>query len=132
MDKQNRIVKAVAKLPMSDRKEIARRIIEQIDLDSTWADASDRAQQLIPLAARAIGCDYLPDQRRITDVMVRQFVAAQMEQDGYSHTAIGQALGRDHSTVTQMLRSMDALLDGFYGQEAISQYKMFRVLIFDL
>ena len=130
MDKQDRIVKAAEKLSIAERKNIAMRLISGIERESGTLDATVRFHQLVPLAEKALDVQYspLPMSRRHEDVMVRMFCAAQMVDEGYSRAQIGRAMLRDHSSVTGLIRSIEALRDGFYGPKAAMQYKDFQEL----
>jgi len=130
MDRADRIVRIVTRMPLDERRDIALRIIAGIEREVGTIDAVVRFGMLVPLAEKVIGAEYspLPMSRRREDVMIRMFVAAQMADEGYTHSQIGRAMLRDHSSVTCMLHNMRELKAGFYGTPALKQYKEFKML----
>jgi len=129
MDQQERIVRAANKLPLSERKAVALRILDGVEKEVGTIDAAVRFRMLVPLAEEALGTSYspLPMSRRREDVMIRMFAAAQMVEEGYSTTQIGRAMLRNHSSVTAMMRSMKELKAGYYGPLALRQYEEFKL-----
>ena len=68
----------------------------------------DRVAQIIAEVSRLSGvaeADILSRKRRAEIVSARNLVAAECRRLGMSYSAIGRALGRDHSTVQQGLRA---------------------------
>ena len=124
MDTQERIVREVRKMTLAERKEIALRILSDVEKEVGTLDATVRFHMLVPFAESALGVSYspLPMSRRREDVMVRWFVAKQMAEEGYTRADIGRAMLRNHSSVTLMIRSVEAIQDGYLGKTALRQY----------
>lgn len=128
MDTQERIVREVRKMTLAERKEIALRILSEVEKEVGTLDATVRFRRLVPFAESALGVSYspLPMSRRREDVMVRWFVAKQMAEEGYTRADIGRAMLRNHSSVTLMIRSVEAIQDGYLGKTALRQYNDFK------
>ena len=128
MDTQERIVREVRKMTLAERKEIALRILSDVEKEVGTLDATVRFHMLVPFAESALGVSYspLPMSRRREDVMVRWFVAKQMAEEGYTRADIGRAMLRNHSSVTLMIRSVEAIQDGYLSKTALRQYNDFK------
>ena len=118
-------------MTLAERKEIALRILSEVEKEVGTLDATIRFRMLVPFAESALGVSYspLPMSRRREDVMVRWFVAKQMAEEGYSHSEIGRAMLRNHSSVTLMIHSVEALQEGYFGKIAMRQYNDFKLKV---
>lgn len=61
-----------------------------------------RGETLLEIAAIALGVGGIGRSGRHTDVFGRSLVAWQMRSEGFSTIEIGDAIGKDHSTITYL------------------------------
>lgn len=119
----------VSRMELTQQKEIARRIIENIDIQSRVVDSVTRYSRLVPIAENACDWEMDADRKRDGDVLVRAFVAKQMVSEGFSLNSIGRAMGRDHATVLFARRIADAVESGYQGAERQKKWRKFQTLL---
>lgn len=84
---------------------------------------SERYQLLLSKAEEAVGRK-LTSERSSDNTLIRSFVAYQMRKDGYSNSEIGRKMGRDHSSVTHLVRKFNDMLS--VPAAYASEMEMFR------
>ncbi len=129
MDKQNTIIRQVARLPLETRKAIAVAIIRSIDRDENRTTAEVRFEQLVQIGEQVLGCNYTGNRKSTEDVYIRNMAAKVMRDDGYTYTVIGRAMHRDYTSVIVMVRRAADMEAGFYGKSLQDKYNEFMARI---
>lgn len=129
-EKAEIIVKRANSLSVEERVAIVREIEDSINKDRRIINVGKRYQFLLPLAEKAVGHQMRPEKRDMLDVRVRMFVAYRLRTEGYFLSAIGGAMGMDHSSIYHLFDKMrDMFLVPMIYKEEIHQYKEFENLI---
>lgn len=89
----------------------------------------ERYASLLPAAEAATGTR-LTERRSNDNTLVRVFLAYRLSEEGYGLSEIGRAMGRNHSTISHLIkRFRDMLLLPIVYKEEIALYKRFEGMI---
>lgn len=96
----NEIMDAVRPMTLAAKKEIAYKVIREIDRLEILESAEARFAAIIQTAEEVTGLRYDPERRDYCSVMLRTVTAWRMMDEGHSVSDIGRAMGKDHSSVS--------------------------------
>lgn len=118
------IVRNAAKLTKDERISLARRLIEQPET-IPQVQAERRFSFLLPIAEEVVG-KKMERRRNTEDVLIRQFIAYKMRDEGLHVSDIARAMGIHHATVIHYVKQMKNFFDEpiFYMKE-LGQYCKF-------
>lgn len=121
------IIRNASMLPLEQRKEIARRILERPDA-LPRSDAEEKMDLLLPIAEKVVG-QKMGYTKSLEDVKIRSFVSYYMWKAGQPVTQIAELLGMHHSTVIKYTRKVRCFFDlpVFYAKE-VEEYLRFKEL----
>lgn len=98
------IMDAVHSLPMYEKKDLAYKVIREIDRIEKMEGVTQRWDTVLYTAITVTGKRYTTGSRDATSVLLRTISVWRMMDEGYSYTDIGRAMGKDHSTVSYYAR----------------------------
>lgn len=107
------------------------RAIERIRTSVSAAEMEPmkrRYDQLVSIA-EVVCCGKLTEDRTDMSVKIRALVAWRLAEEGHSRTKIGNVMGRQHSTVTELINKIKTwkCVPGFYYNE-LTQLNRFEYL----
>lgn len=103
------IVRNAAKLTKDERISLARRLIEQPET-IPQVQAERRFSFLLPIAEEVVG-KKMERRRNTEDVLIRQFIAYKMRDEGLHVSDIARAMGIHHATVFHYVKQMQTCFD---------------------
>ena len=98
------IMDSIKALPMGAKKDLAYKVIREIDRIEKLEGAAQRFATLLAIAESVTGLRNDPKRRDSQSVLLRTIIVWRMIDEGYSYTDIGRAMGKDHSTVSYFAR----------------------------
>ena len=98
------IMDSIKALPMGAKKDLAYKVIREIDRIEKLEGAAQRFATLLAIAESVTGLRNDPKRRDSQSVFLRTIIVWRMIDEGYSYTDIGRAMGKDHSTVSYFAR----------------------------
>ena len=98
------IMDSIKALPMGAKKDLAYKVIREIDRIEKLEGAAQRLATLLAIAESVTGLRNDPKRRDSQSVLLRTIIVWRMIDEGYSYTDIGRAMGKDHSTVSYFAR----------------------------
>lgn len=98
------IMDSIKALPMGAKKDLAYKVIREIDRIEKLEGAAQRFATLLAIAESVTGLRNDPKRRDSQSVLLRTIIVWRMIDEGYSYTDIGRAMGKDHSTVSYYAR----------------------------
>ena len=98
------IMDSIKALPMGAKKDLAYKVIREIDRIEKLEGAAQRFATLLAIAESVTGLRNDPKRRDSQSVLLRTIIVWRMIDEGYSYTDIGMAMGKDHSTVSYFAR----------------------------
>ena len=117
------IMDAVHSLPMYEKKDLAYKVIREIDRIEKLEGATQRLATLLAIAESVTGLRNDPKRRDSQSVLLRTIIVWRMIDEGYSYTDIGRAMGKDHSTVSYFARMRkDAVAIPMAFREHLTMY----------
>ena len=124
-DKREALVRRIRKFPQQDRRYIIGSAILDLDRDLTKPYGPDRYSILKKIAEQATGHP-LTEHRTRGNTDIRTILAKTMRIEGYTMAEIGTYMGRDHSTVSYYITTMDfAIEHPIYCADLIEKYNTF-------
>ena len=117
------IVRNAAKLTKDERISLARRLIEQPET-IPQVQAEQRFSFLLPIAEEVVG-KKMERRRNTEDVLIRQFIAYKMRDEGLHVSDIARAMGIHHATVIHYVKQMRNCFDEpiFYAKELENYFR---------
>jgi len=117
------IMDSIKSLPMFEKKDLAYKVIREIDRIEKMEGVTQRWDTVLFTAIRVTGKPYTTGSRDAQTVLVREIAAWRMMDEGYSITDIGRAMGKDHSTVSYYARMRkDAVAIPMAFREHLTMY----------
>ena len=117
------IMDSIKALPMYEKKDLAYKVIREIDRIEKMEGVTQRWDTVLFTAIRVTGLPYITGSRDAQTVLVREIAAWRMMDEGYSITDIGRAMGKDHSTVSYYARMRkDAVAIPMAFREHLTMY----------
>ena len=117
------IMDSIKALPMGAKKDLAYKVIREIDRIEKLEGASQRLATLLAIAESVTGLRNDPKRRDSQSVLLRTIIVWRMIDEGYSYTDIGRAMGKDHSTVSYYARMRkDAVAIPMAFREHLTMY----------
>ena len=117
------IMDSIKALPMGAKKDLAYKVIREIDRIEKLEGASQRLATLLAIAESVTGLRNDPKRRDSQSVLLRTIIVWRMIDEGYSYTDIGRAMGKDHSTVSYFARMRkDAVAIPMAFREHLTMY----------
>ena len=98
------IMDSIKALPMGAKKDLAYKVIREIDRIEKLEGAAQRFATLLAIAESVTGLRNDPKRRDSQSVLLRTIIVWRMIDEGYSYSDIGRAMGKDHSTVSYFAR----------------------------
>lgn len=98
------IMDSIKALPMGAKKDLAYKVIREIDRIEKLEGAVQRFATLLAIAESVTGLRNDPKRRDSQSVLLRTIIVWRMIDEGYSYSDIGRAMGKDHSTVSYFAR----------------------------
>ena len=98
------IMDSIKALPMGAKKDLAYKVIREIDRIEKLEGAAQRFATLLAIAESVTGLRNDPKRRDSQSVLLRTIIVWRMIDEGYSYTDIGRTMGKDHSTVSYYAR----------------------------
>lgn len=98
------IMDSIKALPMFEKKDLAYKVIREIDRIEKMEGVTQRWDTVLFTAIRVTGLPYITGSRDAKTVLIREIAAWRMMDEGYSISDIGRAMGKDHSTVSYYAR----------------------------
>jgi uncharacterized protein YerC len=117
------IMDSIKALPMGAKKDLAYKVIREIDRIEKLEGAAQRFATLLAIAESVTGLRNDPKRRDSQSVLLRTIIVWRMIDEGYSYTDIGRAMGKDHSTVSYFARMRkDAVAIPMAFREHLTMY----------
>ena len=117
------IMDSIKSLPMYEKKDLAYKVIREIDRIEKMEGVTQRRDTVLFTAIRVTGLPYITGSRDAQTVLVREIAAWRMMDEGYSISDIGRAMGKDHSTVSYYARMRkDAVAIPMAFREHLTMY----------
>lgn len=117
------IMDSIKALPMGAKKDLAYKVIREIDRIEKLEGAAHRFATLLAIAESVTGLRNDPKRRDSQSVLLRTIIVWRMIDEGYSYTDIGRAMGKDHSTVSYFARMRkDAVAIPMAFREHLTMY----------
>lgn len=117
------IMDSIKSLPMGAKKDLAYKVIREIDRIEKMEGVTQRWDTVLFTAIRVTGKPYTTGSRDAQTVLVREIAAWRMMDEGYSISDIGRAMGKDHSTVSYYARMRkDAVAIPMAFREHLTMY----------
>ena len=117
------IMDSIKALPMGAKKDLAYKVIREIDRIEKLEGAAQRFATLLAIAESVTGLRNDPKRRDSQSVLLRTIIVWRMMDEGYSITDIGRAMGKDHSTVSYYARMRkDAVAIPMAFREHLTMY----------
>lgn len=117
------IMDSIKALPMGAKKDLAYKVIREIDRIEKLEGAAQRFATLLAIAESVTGLRNDPKRRDSQSVLLRTIIVWRMIDEGYSYTDIGRAMGKDHSTVSYYARMRkDAVAIPMAFREHLTMY----------
>ena len=117
------IMDSIKALPMGAKKDLAYKVIREIDRIEKMEGVTQRWDTVLFTAIRVTGKQYTTGSRDAQTVLVREIAAWRMMDEGYSISDIGRAMGKDHSTVSYYARMRkDAVAIPMAFREHLTMY----------
>ena len=117
------IMDSIKALPMGAKKDLAYKVIREIDRIEKLEGAAQRFATLLAIAESVTGKQYTTGSRDATSVLLRTISVWRMMDEGYSISDIGRAMGKDHSTVSYYARMRkDAVAIPMAFREHLTMY----------
>lgn len=117
------IMDSIKALPMGAKKDLAYKVIREIDRIEKLEGATQRLATLLAIAESVTGLRNDPKRRDSQSVLLRTIIVWRMIDEGYSYTDIGRAMGKDHSTVSYFARMRkDAVAIPMAFREHLTMY----------
>lgn len=117
------IMDSIKALPMGAKKDLAYKVIREIDRIEKMEGVTQRWDTVLFTAIRVTGLPYITGSRDAQTVLVREIAAWRMMDEGYSISDIGRAMGKDHSTVSYYARMRkDAVAIPMAFREHLTMY----------
>ena len=114
---------SIKALPMGAKKDLAYKVIREIDRIEKLEGATQRLATLLAIAESVTGLRNDPKRRDSQSVLLRTIIVWRMIDEGYSYTDIGRAMGKDHSTVSYFARMRkDAVAIPMAFREHLTMY----------
>lgn len=105
------IINEVNRLPSGKRLVLAYKIFGGIDRIERTELASERYRKVLAKTEEVTGMKNTPGKRDADSVFVRTISVWRMLDEGYTHTDIGKAIGKDHATVTYIAKLRKTALE---------------------
>ena len=110
-------------LPMYEKKDLAYKVIREIDRIEKMEGVTQRWDTVLFTAIRVTGLPYITGSRDAKTVLIREIAVWRMMDEGYSISDIGRAMGKDHSTVSYYARMRkDAVAIPMAFREHLTMY----------
>lgn len=124
------IVDEASSLSEKERLELIKRIEKTLRNEYKLSSAKERCSYLMGVAETVLNYKTQTHRRSSLDVLARQFVSYKMYEEKYTLSTIGSAIGKDHSTISNLCKRMKDMmsLPRIYQKE-LEQYKQFEALI---
>lgn len=124
------IARQASKLSIEERRSLIMQIEQSIGDDIIRVTIENRYNLLVAAAEATVGHKMNPDKRHSEDVLIRQFVAYRLRQDGYSFPKIAKVMNKNHSTIMTLCNRMNDYfeLPNIYATE-LELYQIFENLI---
>lgn len=117
------IMDSIKALPMYEKKDLAYKVIREIDRIEKMVGVTQRWDTVLFTAIRVTGYQYTTGSRDSKTVLIREIAAWRMMDEGYSITDIGRAMGKDHATVSYYARMRkDAVAIPMAFREHLTMY----------
>ena len=117
------IMDSIKALPMGAKKDLAYKVIREIDRIEKLEGAAQRFATLLAIAESVTGLRNDPKRRDSQSVLLRTIIVWRMIDEGYSYSDIGRAMGKDHSTVSYYARMRkDAVAIPMAFREHLTMY----------
>jgi hypothetical protein len=117
------IMDSIKSLPMFEKKDLAYKVIREIDRIEKMEGVTQRWDTVLFTAIRVTGLPYITGSRDAKTVLVREIAAWRMMDEGYYISDIGRAMGKDHSTVSYYARMRkDAVAIPMAFREHLTMY----------
>lgn len=117
------IMDSIKALPMGAKKDLAYKVIREIDRIEKLEGAAQRFATLLAIAESVTGLRNDPKRRDSQSVLLRTIIVWRMIDEGYSISDIGRAMGKDHSTVSYYARMRkDAVAIPMAFREHLTMY----------
>lgn len=117
------IMDSIKSLPMYEKKDLAYKVIREIDRIEKMEGVTQRWDTVLFTAIGVTGYQYTTGSRDAKTVLIREIAAWRMMDEGYSITDIGRAMGKDHSTVSYYARMRkDAVAIPMAFREHLTMY----------
>ena len=116
-----------AALSVDKRRKLAHMLLESI---STGEMSHDDRYALLVSKAEVATCHNLGNTQTTENTTIRRFVATRLYKEGYSWVEIARLMGRNHSTVIGLVRSMEGILQLKNSYKVLcKQYETFNDLV---
>jgi len=117
------IMDSIKALPMGAKKDLAYKVIREIDRIEKMEGVTQRWDTVLFTAIGVTGYQYTTGSRDAKTVLIREIAAWRMMDEGYSISDIGRAMGKDHSTVSYYARMRkDAVAIPMAFREHLTMY----------
>lgn len=103
------ILKEVLELPSAQRRDLMRKIGKSLIKEEHAENLRER-YELVKSVVEDVMTHKITDERTRDNVLCRMFIAYILHQDGYSLSKIGEMLGKDHSTITYLVRTVKDMI----------------------
>ena len=124
----NKILKKALALCPEDRTRLIDAL--QASLRDEEPAVNRRAAKMLQVMGEATGRPVEPKMRNSFNSWARAIVAYSLAAEGFSETAIGRALSRDHSTVNHMKKNVSqALTCPAMYPDVVSWYNSFHAVL---
>lgn len=125
------LFKRVEKMSDEDKKDLIAHLQNSLEPDADMISVDRRYAELLSIAEDLFDYKMKTSRRDAEDVMIRRFISYRLRQEGFSLSAIGHAVGKNHSTIFHLIKQMEDYfsLPGLYKDD-IKKYLEFdsRVL----
>lgn len=117
------IMDSIKSLPMYEKKDLAYKVIREIDRIEKMEGVTQRWDTVLFTAIGVTGYQYTTGSRDAKTVLIREIAAWRMMDEGYSISDIGRAMGKDHATVSYYARMRkDAVAIPMAFREHLTMY----------
>lgn len=124
------LIQKIDKMPVEEKKNLIMHLKNSIIKQDPKNEARDRYDQLLCIAETLFEYKMKNTRRDREDVMIRRVIAYKMKEEGFSYSAIGKAMKKNHATIVHLVSQMKDFfsLPKLYEFD-IKQYNDFNELV---